>query len=94
MSQKFIKIQNTNSRSSACGKYFAKAVYDKKLLVKDVVFEETHENTVECLAIFVISSSQHRSMSNIVSRFTFIISMKLCMSFSALAQLPVVALCI
>ena len=47
MSQKFIKQQNTNSQSSACGKYFAKAVYDKKLLVKDVVFEETHENTVE-----------------------------------------------
>ena len=47
MSQKFIKQQNTNSRSSACGKYFAKAVYDKKQLVKDVVFEETHENSVE-----------------------------------------------
>jgi predicted histone-like DNA-binding protein len=29
MSQKFIKQQNTNARSSACGKYFAKAVYDK-----------------------------------------------------------------
>ena len=47
MSQKFIKQQNTNARSSACGKYFAKAVYDKKQLVKDVVFEETHENSVE-----------------------------------------------
>ncbi|SFO62547.1 hypothetical protein SAMN04487852_103333 [Prevotella sp. tf2-5] len=26
MSQKFIKIQNTNPRSSACGKYFATAL--------------------------------------------------------------------
>ena len=32
MSQKFIKQQNTNSRSSACGKYFAKAVYDKNFI--------------------------------------------------------------
>ena len=32
MSQKFIKQQNTNARSSACGKYFAKAVYDKNFI--------------------------------------------------------------
>ena len=32
MSQKFIKMQNTNARSSACGKYFAKAVYDKNFV--------------------------------------------------------------
>ena len=32
MSQKFIKQQNTNSRSTACGKYFAKAVYDKNFI--------------------------------------------------------------
>ena len=29
MSQKFIKMQNKNSRSNAYGKYFAKAIYDK-----------------------------------------------------------------
>ena len=32
MSQKFIKQQNTNARSTACGKYFAKAVYDKNFI--------------------------------------------------------------
>ena len=29
MSQKFIKIKNKNQRSTAYGKYFARAVYDK-----------------------------------------------------------------
>ena len=29
MSQKFIKSKNNNLRSTAYGKYFAKAVYDK-----------------------------------------------------------------
>ena len=29
MSQKFIKMQNKNTRSTAYGKYFAKAIYDK-----------------------------------------------------------------
>ena len=32
MSQKFIKMQNKNSRSNAYGKYFAKAVYDKNFI--------------------------------------------------------------
>ena len=29
MSQKFIKIKNKNQRSTAYGKYFARAIYDK-----------------------------------------------------------------
>ena len=29
MSQKFVKKQNTNSKSTAYGKYYAKAVYDE-----------------------------------------------------------------
>ena len=47
MSQKFIKQQNTNSRSSACGKYFAKAVYDKFVEVlskSDVPFSVSWED--------------------------------------------------
>ncbi len=32
MSQKFIKAKNNNIRSTACGKWFAKAVYDKSFI--------------------------------------------------------------
>lgn len=32
MSQKYIKIQNTNTKSTANGKYFAKAIYDQKFV--------------------------------------------------------------
>ena len=32
MSQKYIKIKNTNTKSAAYGKYFAKAVYDEKFV--------------------------------------------------------------
>ena len=34
MSQKFIKSKNNNMRSTAYGKYFAKAVYDKGFIGK------------------------------------------------------------
>ena len=35
MSQKFIKVQNKNSKSEAFGKYYAKAVYDKNFVETD-----------------------------------------------------------
>lgn len=39
MSQKFIKQKNNNSKSEAYGKYFAKAVYDKKFIETDQLAE-------------------------------------------------------
>ena len=39
MSQKFIKNKNNNSKSEAYGKYYAKAVYDKKFIETEQLAE-------------------------------------------------------
>ena len=57
MSQKFIKYQNRNERSSAYGKYFAKAVYDEK-------FVETEE-----LASYIQSQASVKK-SDIIATLT------------------------
>ena len=37
MSQKYVKKQNTNSKSTAYGKYYAKAVYDENFVGIDEI---------------------------------------------------------
>jgi len=44
MSQKFIKSKNNNLRSTAYGKYFAKAVYDKGFIGTKQLAEFIQEN--------------------------------------------------
>lgn len=55
MSQKFIKVQNKNMRSSAFGKYFARAVYDKNpISTKDIanfIQVQASIKKSDCLAV-------------------------------------------
>ncbi|MBR1546373.1 MAG: DNA-binding protein [Prevotella sp.] len=55
MSQKFIKVQNKNMRSTAFGKYFARAVYDKNpISTKDIanfIQVQASIKKSDCLAV-------------------------------------------
>ena len=51
MSQKFIKLKNKNQRSTAYGKYFARAVYDKNFVGTKALadFIQTQASVNSCI---------------------------------------------
>ena len=55
MSQKFTKIRNTNKQSAAFGKYFARAVYDKKPIttkeIANFIQVQASIKKSDCLAV-------------------------------------------
>ena len=62
MSQKFIKSKNNNMRSTAYGKYFAKAVYDKGFIgTKQLAeFIQTQASVKRSDIVAVLDERNHR----------------------------------